>query len=318
MPVIELDHVTKTYKYRGRKTVANDDVSLRINEGEVFGLFGHNGAGKTTIVNQLLGLLTPDSGSITIAGEDIVKNRNRGRYLCSVQPQSKTPLGELTPRAVTRIMGKLRGGSDDEVKRMTEELFERLDITEWADVEGNKLSGGVLRLTGFCMAAIRPGRAIVLDEPTNDVDPVRRRYLWGAIRDLTRDGTAVVLVTHSIREAENAVDEMAVMDKGKVLIHGNAHQLKTERGGNLMKIEAVAASSENEFDTPGFAQSLQVKEAELTLTFDREHASDALRWASAEHEARRLGQYALTEITLEDMYIELVSNNVEVDEDANR
>src|SRR5690625_926604 len=138
MAVIELDHVTKSYKSRGRTTVANDDVTLRVNEGEVFGLFGHNGAGKTTIVNQLLGLLSPDSGSIMIAGEDIVKDRNRGRYLCSVQPQSKTPLGELTPRSVTRIMGKLRGASDDEVDKRTTELFEQLDITEWADVEGKK------------------------------------------------------------------------------------------------------------------------------------------------------------------------------------
>lgn len=318
MAVIELDHVTKTYKSRGRTTVANDDVTLRVNEGEVFGLFGHNGAGKTTIVNQLLGLLSPDSGSIMIAGEDIVKDRNRGRYLCSVQPQSKTPLGELTPRSVTRIMGKLRGASDEEVEKRITELFEQLDITEWADVEGKKLSGGVLRLTGFCMAAVRPGRAVVLDEPTNDVDPVRRRYLWGAIRDLTRDGTAVVLVTHNIREAENAVDEMAILDKGKVLIHGNAQKLKTERAGNLMKVEAVAIAGDGSFTAPSWAESLQVKDAELTLTFNRELASEALRWAAEQHDAKLVGQYALTEITLEDMYIELVGDNVEVVQDADQ
>lgn len=306
MAVIEIDHVTKTYQSRGRSTIANDDVSLHINEGEVFGLFGHNGAGKTTIVNQLLGLLRPDRGSIVIAGEDIVKNRTRGRYLCSVQPQSKTPLGELTPRAVIRIMGKLRGASDREVDERTTELFERLDITQWADVQGNKLSGGVLRLTGFCMAAIRPGRAVVLDEPTNDVDPVRRRYLWGAIRDLTRDGTAVVLVTHSIREAESAVDEVAVLSEGKVLVQGNAHDIKARTAGNLMKLEADATVGEDAFDKPIWATSLQVKEAELTVTFERGSAAEALRWAAAQQERRALGEYALTEITLEDTYIELV------------
>lgn len=316
MPVIAIDHVTKTYKSRGRTTVANDDVSMRVDEGEVFGLFGHNGAGKTTIVNQLLGLTKPDSGSIVIAGEDIVKERSRGRYLCSVQPQSKTPLGELTPRAVTRLMGKLRGASDREVDERTTELFEQLDIMEWADAPGNKLSGGVLRLTGFCMAAIRPGRAVVLDEPTNDVDPVRRRYLWKAIRDLTADGTAVLLVTHNIREAESAVDNVAVLNEGKVLFQGNAHKLKADRAGNSMKLEAVVVEGADAFETPTWAESLQVKEAELTVTFDREFASDALRWAADQHEARLLGEYALTEITLEDMYIDLVGK-AEATHDAN-
>ncbi|WP_030166283.1 ABC transporter ATP-binding protein [Spirillospora albida] len=306
MAVIEMDHVTKTYKSRGKRTVANDDVSLRVDGGEVLGLFGHNGAGKTTIVNQLLGLLRPDKGSLVIAGEDIVKNPNRGRYLCSVQPQSKTPLGELTPRAATRIMAKLRGVSAHEVRERTDELFEKLDIMEWADVPGKELSGGVLRLTGFCMAAICPGKAVILDEPTNDVDPVRRRYLWNAIRGLTRDGTAVLLVTHNIREAESAVDEVAVLDKGKVLVQGNVQQIKAETARNRMKLEATAAAGEEEFAKPDWAEDMKIAEAELTLTFDRTLASEALKWAAEQHRERRLGRYALTEITLEDSYIELV------------
>ncbi|WP_428966208.1 ABC transporter ATP-binding protein [Micromonospora fluostatini] len=308
MAVIELDHVTKTYKSRGRRTVANDDVSLHVDAGEVFGLFGHNGAGKTTIVNQLLGLLKPDSGSIVIDGKDITKNRNLGRYLCSVQPQSKTPLGELTPRAVTRVMGQMRGISADEVDRRTTELFERLDIMQWADVQGNKLSGGVLRLTGFCMAAVAPGRVVILDEPTNDVDPVRRRFLWSAIRDLTKDGTAVVVVTHSIREAESAVDTMVILNEGKVITQGDVHQIKSETAGNRMKLEAVATAPEDRFVKPAWGESLKVADAKLTLAFERELAAEALKWAAEQRDGGLLAEYSLTEITLEDMYIELVGN----------
>jgi len=308
MAVIELDHVTKSYKSRGRRTLANDDVSLRVNEGEVFGLFGHNGAGKTTIVNQLLGLLKPDSGSIVIDGKDMVKDRNQGRYLCSVQPQSKTPLGELTPRSVTRIMGQLRGIGAEEVDRRTTELFEKLDMMQWADVQGTKLSGGILRLTGFCMAAVAPGRAVILDEPTNDVDPVRRRFLWSAIRDLTKDGTSVVVVTHSIREAENAVDTMAVLNEGKVLRQGNVRQIKSETAGNRMKLNAMAKAAEDRFEKPVWGESLKVAEAALTLTFERERASEALKWAAEQRDHGLLAEYSLTEITLEDMYIELVGN----------
>lgn len=309
MALIEIDHVTKTYRSKGPTKPANDDVSLRVEEGQVYGIFGHNGAGKTTLVNQMLGLLTPDEGSIVIAGEDVVARRERGRFLCSVQPQAKTPLGELTPRAVTRIMGRLRGASDADARRRSDELFDRLDIGEWADVPGNRLSGGVLRLTGFCMAAVQPGRAVILDEPTNDVDPVRRRYLWSAIRDLARDGTAVLLVTHSIREAESAVDEVAVLDSGKVLVQGNVREIRESAAGNLMKVEAAvidATGGSAALDAPAWTDSLQVKDARLTVSFDRSHAAQALEWASQQQQSGQIGEWALSEITLEDIYVDIV------------
>lgn len=308
MTLIEIDHVSKTYKGRSGGVLANDDVSLHIDEGKVFGVFGHNGAGKTTIVNQLLGLIQPDSGSIVVAGEDIVRNRQRGRFLCSVQPQGSVPLGELTPRAVTHIMAKLRGASDEEVARKTDELFERLDIAEWADQPGNKLSGGILRLTGFCMAAIRPGRAVVLDEPTNDVDPVRRRLLWSAIRDLTRDGTSVLLVTHSISEAEGAVDEMAILDEGRVLVQGNAAKIKAETVGDRMKLEAITTAPRSAFGEPVWADNVEVMDGHLTVSFSSNHAVEALGWASQLQETNVLGDYSLREMSLEDTYIQLVGD----------
>ncbi|MBP2436780.1 ABC transporter ATP-binding protein [Microbacterium amylolyticum] len=303
-----MENVTKSYKSRGKTRVANQDVSFSVEEGEVYGLFGHNGAGKTTLVNQLLGLLKPDSGEIRIAGEDIVKNRNRGRYLCSVQPQSKTPLGELTPRAAMGIMGKLRGASDAEVTERTDALLDALNIREWADVEGNKLSGGVLRLTGFCMAAIRPGRAVILDEPTNDVDPVRRRLLWSAIRELTDDGTAVLLVTHSIREAEGVVDKIAILDEGRVLLQGDASTIKAAEGQGRMKL--IAPVIDSAFDAPllAWAEEATVREQELAVTFTRERSAEALAWATEESAQRRIGDYALTEVTLEDIYIDVLSS----------
>ncbi len=311
MAVIELDHITKTYKSRNHKTLANDNISLRVGEGEVYGLFGHNGAGKTTIVNQMLGLLNPDKGSIVIAGEDIVKKPERGRYLCSVQPQAKTPLGELTPRSVVRIMAELRGASPTEADRSMDQLFDKLDIGRWADVQGNKLSGGILRLTSFCMAAVMPGQAMVLDEPTNDVDPVRRRYLWGAIRDIAQTGVAVVLVTHNVREAENIVDEMAILDSGRVLLQGNRRELKDDFAGNGIKLEITLLPGVDTPSTPSWATSSTVKDGQLIVTLDRSHAPEALQWAAAVKRDGRSGEYALTEISLEDLYINLVGRTDE-------
>ena len=282
MALIEIDHVSKTYGTRDGGVVANDDVTLHVEEGAVFGLFGHNGAGKTTLVNQLLGLLRPDAGSIVVAGEDIVRNRRRGRYLCSAQPQASVPLGELTPRAITSLMARMRGAGDEEITRRVGELFEQLDIAEWADQPGNKLSGGVLRLTCFCMAAIRPGRAVVLDEPTNDVDPVRRRYLWGAIRELTGDGTAVLLVTHNIGEAEGAVDDM--------------------------KLQAFTTAPPEAFGQPGWAGNIEVRNGEVVVSFPRDRAVDALTWAAELRGRRLVSDYSLREMSLEDTYVQLVGD----------
>ena len=315
MALIEIDHVSKTYGTRDGGVVANDDVTLHVEEGSVFGLFGHNGAGKTTLVNQLLGLLRPDAGSIVVAGEDIVRNRRRGRYLCSAQPQASVPLGELTPRVITSLMARMRGAGDEEITRRVGELFEQLDIAEWADQPGNKLSGGVLRLTCFCMAAIRPGRAVVLDEPTNDVDPVRRRYLWGAIRELTGDGTAVLLVTHNIGEAEGAVDEMAILDHGRVLARGNASRIKASTVGDDMKLQAFTTAPREAFGQPGWAGNIEVGNGEVVVSFPRDRAVDALTWAAELRGRRLVGDYSLREMSLEDTYVQLVGDR-EVDTDA--
>ena len=306
MALIEIDHVSKTYGTRDGGVVANDDVTLHVEEGLVFGLFGHNGAGKTTLVNQLLGLLRPDAGSIVVAGEDIVRNRRRGRYLCSAQPQASVPLGELTPRVITSLMARMRGAGDEEITRRVGELFEQLDIAEWADQPGNKLSGGVLRLTCFCMAAIRPGRVVVLDEPTNDVDPVRRRYLWGAIRELTGDGTAVLLVTHNIGEAEGAVDEMAILDHGRVLARGNASRIKASTVGDDMKLQAFTTAPREAFGQPGWAGNIEVRNGELIVSFPRDRAVDALTWAAELRGRRLVSDYSLREMSLEDTYVQLV------------
>lgn len=309
MAVIEVEHVSKTYRSRRGNTLANDDVSLHVNAGEVYGLFGHNGAGKTTIVNQMLGLLTPDKGAIRIAGEDIVKQRERGRFLCSIQPQSKTLIGELTPRAVVRIMGELRGADPLQVDKSMDELFEKLDITRWADVMGNKLSGGILRLTGFCMAAVVPGKAMVLDEPTNDVDPVRRRYLWGAIRDIAQTGTAVVLVTHNVREAESIVDELSILDTGRSVLQGRRRAIKSDYAGNRVKLEVTPLSGVAFPESPAWAESTVLQDGLMVMTLDRSDAPEALQWAAGVNSDGKIGEYALTELSLEDLYIDLVGRS---------
>src|SRR5699024_11210623 len=190
----------------------------------------------------------------------------RARSLCSVQPQSQVPLGFLTPKQAVTLMGKMRAGRRFNPKRV-DELFEALDMGEWANVEGEKLSGGARRLTTFCMAIIAPGELVILDEPTNDVDPVRRRYLWQVIRDLTKHGNSVILVTHNVMEAEKAVDRVAIMDQGKILIQGDPREVKSSVG-DRMRMEISLEKELNDIEPPAWALSPHRNGSRLIFSLD--------------------------------------------------
>jgi ABC-2 type transport system ATP-binding protein len=173
--LLEIQNVTKVYK---RKVKANDNISLSIAEGEVFGLLGPNGAGKTTLVNQIVGLTIPTSGSITLNGVDVIANPGYARESCSFQAQVQAPISGLSTLQAIELVGRIRGGRTADVRKHAMELIEKLEIGEWQKTMGLNISGGVRRLVAFCMATVVPGRIVILDEPTNDIDPLRRRLLW--------------------------------------------------------------------------------------------------------------------------------------------
>jgi ABC-2 type transport system ATP-binding protein len=226
-PTLVVRQVSK--RYPGRAGVqANDRVSLTVPAGQVVGLLGHNGAGKTTLVGQIVGLLRPDSGSIGLAGHDAIAQPGLARRLASVQVQTACALEGITPRRAIRTIGRLRGGGRAQVRTRTDQLIDALDLGPWADRPSEQLSGGVARLTAFGMAAVVPGALVILDEPTNDVDPVRRRLLWRQIRHLAEAGTAVLLITHNVREAEQVVDRLVVLEQGQVVAAGSLTELTAD------------------------------------------------------------------------------------------
>ena len=230
--VLDVDDVSKTF--RGRRPVrANDHVHLTVEAGRVVGLLGHNGAGKTTLVNQIAGLARPDAGSIQVCGYDAVTQPDRVRRLINVQAQANVPITGLTPRQAVELVGRVRGASRAHVRARAAELLAALDLTEWAQTPAHKVSGGVARLTAFAMTAVVPGALVILDEPTNDVDPVRRRLLWNQIRRLADDGAGVLLVTHNVREAEHAVDDLVILDRGAVRARGTVAELTHGLRGTL-------------------------------------------------------------------------------------
>jgi ABC-2 type transport system ATP-binding protein len=297
-------HVTKVY---GEGLRANDDICLGVAPGEVFGLLGPNGAGKTTLMKQIIGLLKPTSGELWLDDHDLVADPDAARQLCSYLPQAQMPIDSFRVREAITITGRIRGGDGATIRRRADELMAALDIEEWRDELGLKLSGGVKRLVGYAMVTVEPGALVILDEPTNDVDPRRRRLLWEQIRVLGEQGAAVLLVTHNVLEAERAVDRLAIIDGGRVVAEGTPSALKAHDRGRL-RLQLRVAPGGPTPALPAWANHTTRAGSSVVSTIDEVDAAHALAWAQAATADGIVEEYALAATTLEDVYIRLTGH----------
>jgi ABC-2 type transport system ATP-binding protein len=285
-------------------TYANKGIDLTVAPGEVVGLLGPNGAGKSTLVKQVIGLLQPDAGTIRLGPYDLVSDPDHARQLCSYLPQAPMPITSFRVREAIAISGRIRGGAPDVVKRRTRELVEELALDEWWDTLGRDLSGGVKRLVGFAMTTVVPGRLVILDEPTNDVDPLRRRLLWDQIRSLGQAGVAVLLVTHNVLEAEKSVDRLAIIDGGRVVAQGTPSSLKADDRGRL-RLQVMLVPGLETPSLPEFVAGDARVGNNLVTVIPEDRASDGIEWARRLMDEAVAEEYALGATTLEDVYIRL-------------
>jgi ABC-2 type transport system ATP-binding protein len=268
-------------------------------------------------VSQVLGLLRPSSGGITIDGIDVVRDPAVARRKCSYQPQSTTPTEGLSPFEAIDLAGRIRGGSVADVRRRTSELIAALDMGEWERKIQN-LSGGVARLVAFCMAAVVPGRIVILDEPTNDVDPLRRKLLWQQVRALADAGNAVLLVTHNVLEAERCVDRLAIVDHGKVLATGTPAALKADLGAPL-RLEVVLEPGSVAPAAPDFAAAPPVTVGRrLFVDVAQADVGRAVTWSTEQQAIHVVAEFSIGPASLEDVYVRRVQpgddNQQEVDD----
>jgi ABC-2 type transport system ATP-binding protein len=301
VPVLEVADLTKRYR---RGPLVNDEITLSVEPGEVFGLLGPNGAGKTTLIGQVIGLVEPTSGSIAIDGVDVVRNPAFARQACSYQPQSNVPIENLSPRHAVELAGRIRGGSRATVRENTTKLLAALDLGEW-EHRRTALSGGVARLVAFSMAAVEPGRIVILDEPTNDVDPLRRRLLWAQVRALADAGAAVLLVTHNVLEAERCVDRLAIIDHGKLLALGTPADLKAALGSSL-RVELVLETGAAVPDGPRFAPPPVHVGRRVFVDVALDDVGRAVAWARGLQDAHTVAEFSVAPASLEDVYVRRV------------
>lgn len=229
MDALVAENLVKAFGRGDKRLVAVDGVSFAVREGEIFGLLGMNGAGKSTTIKMCTGLLAPDGGRVSVFGRDIQKESAAAKALLNVSPQETAVAGALTVRENLALISEVYGADKRAAHAAADEIMSRLKLSDRAGDRACKLSGGLMRRLSIGMALITSPRLVFLDEPTLGLDVVSRRELWRYIRE-TSKSCAVVLTTHYLEEAETLCDRIAVMSHGAIAALGTAEELK-ERAG---------------------------------------------------------------------------------------
>mgnify|MGYP003084575137 FL=1 len=208
---------------------ANNHISLEIENAKITAFLGHNGAGKSTLLNQMIGFTKPDQGDVCYGGISFVQNRKRSRSMMGYMSQQYAPLEKLTVEQNIEMLGRMRGLNTLDLQKEMDQLLTELEIKEYRAKQGKDLSGGLKRLTSFAMALIGSPTIILLDEPTNDVDPIRREKQWQLLQKLAHKGHTIIIVTHNLLEVEKYADNYALFNHGKLIKSGPVQQITYQK-----------------------------------------------------------------------------------------
>lgn len=302
---IETRALVKRYRARwsGKEVLAVDGVSLQVGRGTTFGLLGPNGAGKTTIVKMLLSAVHPTTGEARIFGNDA--RSPASRQCIGYLPENHRFPTYLTGRGMLDFYAGLSGMEGSARKKRIPELLELVGLGEWGEMRLRKYSKGMLQRVGLAQALMHSPTLLVLDEPSDGVDPVGRRQIRDILQSLEERGVTIFLNSHLLVEVEAFCRDVAILNKGKVVLQGKVRELTAGKGYRL----TVAADLADNLRAEASARAAAVssRDGVLDLQFaDRPAANgviDLLRASHVEIEA-----LAPTVSTLEDVFIKSLEN----------
>jgi ABC-2 type transport system ATP-binding protein len=224
---IEVRGLTRRF---GTFTAVND-ISFDVAQGEVFGFLGANGAGKTTAIRMLIGLLAPTAGTARVAGYDVASEAEQVKRNIGYMSQRFSLYEDLTVRENITLYGGIYGLTDEAIERRTSELVDRLDLRDDVDARVKSIPLGWKQKLAFSVALLHDPRVVFLDEPTGGVDPITRRQFWELIYTTAAAGTTVFVTTHYMDEAEYC-DRVSIMVDGRIVALGTPSELKARYGAD--------------------------------------------------------------------------------------
>jgi ABC-2 type transport system ATP-binding protein len=256
--MIQVERLTKSFG----SLVAVDDVSLTVEEGEIFGLLGPNGAGKTTSINMICGVLKPDSGRVLIGGRDIWLEPIAVKRELGVVPQEIAVYEDLSARDNLDFWGSLYGLSGGDLRSRVNDALTLVGLSDRAGDKVKGFSGGMKRRLNLCMGLLHRPRLLLLDEPTVGIDPQARLNILDVVRRVAAEGTTVLYTTHYMDEAQDLCDRIAIIDHGKVLTVGTLDELTKMAG------EAEVLRLTGRFDDPRLRDRLAALDGVRILKAD--------------------------------------------------
>lgn len=225
--------ITKDLTKRFGDFIATNSITFEVEQGEIFGFLGANGAGKTTAMRMLCGLLTPSSGEATIAGFDIYKQTEQVKKRIGYMSQKFSLYEDLTVRENIRFYGGIYGLTRSQIKEKTHALLQKLQLEEEQDQLVSSLPLGWKQKLSFSIAVIHDPSIVFLDEPTGGVDPITRRQFWDLIYEAADRGVTIFVTTHYMDEAEYC-NRISIMVDGKIKALDTPHHLKEQFNADSM------------------------------------------------------------------------------------
>ncbi len=251
---------------------AVDNVSFDVNQGEIFGFLGANGAGKSTTIRMLCGILQPSGGKGVVAGYDISTNARDVRQNIGYMSQKFSLYDELTVYENMRFFAKLYSVPNDIFNERLKETVEKVNLSGYENTKTISLSAGIKQRLSLACAIIHNPKILFLDEPTSGVDPISRRKFWDLIYSFASSGVTIFVTTHYMDEAEYC-DRIAMITAGKLQEIGTPEELKTSKmrldvisitSEDLYKVATVLKDAKNIFDVGVLSHSVRILSKGLT------------------------------------------------------
>jgi len=301
--LIEIKDLCKTYD---DGFIALESVSLDIQDGEIIALLGPNGAGKTTLISIICGIVNPGSGTIRVAGHDIIRDYRTTRELIGLVPQ------ELTTDAfesVFKTVSFTRGLFGKSPKpEYIEKLLKDLSLWDKKDNRIMELSGGMKRRVMIAKALSHEPRILFLDEPTAGVDVTLRKDMRQLIRDLRENGVTIILTTHYIEEAEDIADRVGVISKGKIILVEEKNELMRKMGQKRLSLELQQPVSTLPAELDQYNLEIAEEGARIVYTYDtqKERTGITSLLAALNKAGIKFKDLNTEQSSLEDIFVNLV------------
>ncbi len=222
--MIEVTKLSKSYG----KVEAVREVSFAVRPGEIYGLLGPNGAGKSTTIHILSGLIAASAGTAKIGGFDVAHEPLQAKRILGVVPQQSVVIEELSALANCMFFGALYGVDKSALRERSRALLDWIELSDHLNKPASALSGGMLRRLTLVLGIIHEPKALILDEPTTGLDPQTRLLILDRVREIAARGTAVLLTTHHLEEAERLCHRIGIIDHGRIIKEGTLAALRAE------------------------------------------------------------------------------------------